>query len=78
VVLDYQGMKITRHFVDGGKISTEAVEVEGREPLKDELADFVECVRTRRRPRVSGVEGREALKVALEITEKVKGAGGHP
>jgi predicted dehydrogenase len=73
VVLDYQSMKITRHFVSGDRISSETIEVEGREPLKEELDDFIGCVKTRRRPRVSGVEGREALSVALSITEKVKG-----
>ncbi len=37
------------------------------EPLKEELKDFIRCVEHRARPRVSGLEGRNALSVALEI-----------
>ena len=33
--------------------------------------DFIECVKTGRKPVVSGVEGRRALQVALEIIEKI-------
>jgi predicted dehydrogenase len=72
VVLDYQRMKIMRHFISDGRISAETIDVENKEPLKEELSDFIECVKTRRRPKVSGVEGRDALKVALSITHKVK------
>ena len=39
--------------------------------LAKELKSFIECVRTGRKPIVSGVEGRRALQVALEIIEKI-------
>lgn len=37
--------------------------------LRAELEDFVDCVRTGRRPRVSGEEGRIALETALATTK---------
>jgi predicted dehydrogenase len=46
----------------------EIVRPEYKEPLKEELKDFVRCVLCRERPRVSGAEGRNALHMALEIT----------
>ncbi len=41
------------------------------EPLRLEIESFVECVQTRRQPRVSGRDGREALALALTINEKI-------
>jgi len=40
--------------------------------LKEEIKDFAECVVSRRRPVVSATEGRDALKIALQIGEKIK------
>jgi len=37
------------------------------EPLRMEIASFLESVRTRRQPRVTARQGREALALALEI-----------
>lgn len=42
------------------------------EPLKLELESFINCVRTKERPLVSGLEGRDALAIALAIQEKIK------
>jgi predicted dehydrogenase len=77
IVLDYRQKKITRHIKTAEGISTESIAVEDKEPLKEELSDFIDCAITRRRPKVSGVEGREALKVAMRISELIKGAGVH-
>jgi predicted dehydrogenase len=44
--------------------------VEG-EPLRLELASFLEAVRERRRPVVSGEDGRRALALALEINAAI-------
>lgn len=49
------------------RIVREEVSIDKAEPLRVELQSFVDCVRTRRRPLVSGEEGRDALKVALQI-----------
>ena len=45
------------------------VEVEKKEPLKEELRHFIECIETRKTPRTDGAEGLRVLKV-LERAEK--------
>ena len=45
------------------------VEVEKKEPLKEELRHFIECIETRKTPRTDGEEGLRVLKV-LERAEK--------
>lgn len=52
-------------------IPFKTVKPEYKEPLKEELKDFVCCVMSRERPKVSGIEGRDALKVALEINRLI-------
>ena len=48
-----------------------------KEPLREELSHFVECVRTRREPRTDGENGLRVLKV-LEACQRSLSAGGHP
>ncbi len=52
-------------------IMKENIPIDKAEPLRVELESFIECVRTRKRPLVSGEDGREALKVASQIVEKL-------
>ena len=42
------------------------------EPLREEISDFVNCVREGRAPAVSGYQGLTALKLALEIIGNIK------
>ena len=42
------------------------------EPLKRELADFVDAIVSRRAPRVTGEAGRRALALAQEIVDKIE------
>jgi predicted dehydrogenase len=53
-----------RPVIEGGKLS-----VQRDEPLRAELADFVEAVRERREPGVSGRAGRDALALATRVAE---------
>ncbi|NLT71899.1 MAG: gfo/Idh/MocA family oxidoreductase, partial [Verrucomicrobiaceae bacterium] len=55
-------------------ITKEEVEVERDEPLKCELAAFVECAARGEQPKVSGHQGAAALDVALEITRLIETA----
>jgi predicted dehydrogenase len=55
--------------IQGGELP-----VPNEEPLKRELADFVEAVRTGRAPLVDGQQGRRALELATRITEKMASA----
>ena len=50
------------------------VEVVNEEPLQRELSDFVDAVRTRRAPAVTGEQGRRALALAQAITDKMTAA----
>ncbi len=52
----------------GKRIVREPVEVSKGEPLKRELASFIECARAGSTPKVSGYQATAALELALEIT----------
>jgi predicted dehydrogenase len=54
-------------IIHGGK-----VEVVREEPLRRELADFVDAVRTGGTPGVSGRDGRLALELATRVAETMK------
>ena len=52
--------------IQGGKLT-----VENDEPLRRELVDFVDAVRHKREPGVTGRAGRDALELATRIAEKM-------
>ena len=56
-----------RPAIEGG-----AVEVVKDEPLKRELEDFVEAVRSKRAPGVTGDDGLRALRLATRVAEAVE------
>jgi len=72
--LDYQDQSGWIYRKDGMEIAREEVQVEKDEPLKCELASFVDCAAKGEQPRVSGQQGAAALDVALEITRKIEEA----
>lgn len=55
----------------GRRIVREPVEIEKEEPLRRELAAFIECARHGSAPKVGGREATAALELALEITRQV-------
>lgn len=70
--LDYQN-QAGELFRKGPKgIGREEVPIEKGEPLALELQSFVRCVRRRDEPVVSGEHAAEALKLAVEITQKMR------
>jgi predicted dehydrogenase len=56
--------------IEGGK-----QDVANEEPLKRELVDFVDAIRTGRPPGVTGDDGRRALHAAQQIAEQMTMAG---
>ena len=72
ISVDYQSQEVRRYFKQGRDISFDVVKPEAKEPLKEELADFISCVQQRKRPMVSGKEAMEALEVVLKINEMLK------
>lgn len=73
--LDYQNQTGEIHRLDGGRITREEVEIGKDEPLRRELASFVECARAGGKPKVSGYEGAAALELAIQITHQIEAAG---
>jgi UDP-N-acetylglucosamine 3-dehydrogenase len=45
------------------------VKVRKSEPLKEELKDFISCIKSNKQPLVSGEDGLKALELALEIVK---------
>jgi predicted dehydrogenase len=56
----------------GKKIVREPVPITKEEPLKLELQHFIECVRERQTPMVSGESAKRALDLAFAITRQVQ------
>lgn len=56
----------------GKRIVREPVPIAKEEPLKLELEHFVECVREKQTPLVSGASAKQALDLAFEITRQVQ------
>lgn len=69
--------RLRRHGDARPSIEGGAVPVEQDEPLRRELADFVDAVRNGRAPRVTGRAGREALALATRVAEAID-AGSAP
>lgn len=72
LVMDYQQMEIVKYFRRGEGIVSESIIVEKKEPLKEELKDFIKCVGNRSRPVVCAIRGRNALKIALQAGAQIK------
>ncbi|NWF75344.1 MAG: Gfo/Idh/MocA family oxidoreductase [Nitrospirae bacterium] len=73
ISIDYQTSEIKHYYrTEEGIIEFDKRNPENKEPLKEELLDFIHSVKERRRPKVSAIEGRNALKVVLEINEIIK------
>jgi predicted dehydrogenase len=72
--LDYQNQTGEMYRRTAGGLTKEAVEIEREEPLKRELAAFIECATTGRAPKVSGFQAAAALELAVEITRRINAA----
>ncbi len=71
ISLDYQEQTGHIYRREGLQIVREDVAVEKDEPLKLELAAFVESAKRGLAPVVSGQQGADALRLAIEITESI-------
>ena len=69
--LDYQNQSGEMYQRTPEGLKREAVEIEPGEPLKRELAAFIECAATGRAPKVSGFQAAAALELAVEITKRI-------
>lgn len=66
-------MEQSGHLIkkEGPTLVREDIPLEKDEPLKLELASFIECVRERRDPKVTGALGKTALELAIQVTEQI-------
>jgi predicted dehydrogenase len=73
--IDYAAQKIEMYRLVTGaglpSIQGGDIPVVYEEPLVRELADFVDAVTTKRTPRVTGEQGRRALALAQQITDRI-------
>ncbi len=71
--LDYQNQE-GKLYQRGGLIGIkwETVPIEKGEPLANELQSFVDCVATHGQPVVSGEQASQALKLAVDIIQKIR------
>jgi predicted dehydrogenase len=76
VSIDYAAQKLERWTLVAGTGAMPAIQggevpVTPGEPLQRELADFVDAAATRRAATVSGEQGRRALALAQQITDRM-------
>jgi predicted dehydrogenase len=57
---------------DFPQVMTEKMEFKGKDPLADEISSFVNAVMNGEKPVVSGRDGRNALKTALDIIDQIE------
>ena len=74
--IDYAAQKIELWKLVKGQSAVPSIQggeidVPNEEPLKRELADFVDAVVSRRAPLVTGEQGRRALALAQQITDRM-------
>ena len=70
--LDYQSQSGEIYRRAKGKITREAVAIEKEEPLRQQLASFVQCAIAGGEPKVSGSHAAAALELAVEITKRIE------
>jgi predicted dehydrogenase len=57
---------------ESNTIKKTSVSIEKKEPLKEELRDFLDCIQYNRHPRVGGEDGLKSLQLANLICSKLK------
>jgi predicted dehydrogenase len=75
ISLDYQNQEGLVYWKEAGTIKRDKIPVTKDEPLKLELASFLESVRLRNEPKVSGQQGKRALDVAAAIVKQIRESG---
>jgi predicted dehydrogenase len=70
--VDFLHQTISTYKRAGRRIIGETPKIKKVEPLKLELRHFINCILRKRKPLVSGTPAKEALRVALRISRKIK------
>ena len=72
VSVDTKEQEVKGYRLVGKSITPIAIEVKKKEPLRAELEAFLECVRTRKTPLVTGEDGLEAVELAERVAAAVE------
>jgi predicted dehydrogenase len=77
--IDYVSQRITVLSKDGkGRkpispgVFAEDIKITKNDPLESEINSFVERIKDRKKPLISGLDGKKALEVALRITDQIQ------
>jgi predicted dehydrogenase len=69
--VDTKEQEVKGYRLIDGAITPAAVTVEKKEPLRAELEAFLQCVRDRSRPIVSGEDGLAAVSLAVKVADAI-------
>ena len=72
ISLDYMAQNAKLFRREGWQILDEQINFAGAQPLQSEIQSFVDCVIKGERPVVSGEAGRNALDVAMRVTQAIQ------
>jgi len=72
ISLDYEKQEASIYQKTNNKIIRKKINIKKEKPLQKELQSFINCIKERTSPLVSGEQGRDALAVATEILKKIK------
>jgi predicted dehydrogenase len=65
--IDYIDQEVKVFPLDGRQTDIKTLKIQKDEPLKKELKNFLDCVETGKRTKVTGEEGLRALKLAYDV-----------
>ncbi len=71
ISLDYKNEQANMYQKNDFGIHKESLPIEKEQPLKKELASFIDCIANKKEPLVNGETAREALSVALKIRNQI-------
>ncbi len=71
ISVDTREQEVKGYRLSGKAIEPLDITVEKKEPLRAELESFLECVRERKRPVVSGEDGLEAVDLAVRVAAAI-------
>jgi predicted dehydrogenase len=76
ISLDYVNQEASIYQKKKNTIHKQNIDVKKQNPLREELKSFISCIKSNKRPLVSGEEATEALRVALKIVRKIQKKNG--
>ena len=70
--VDTKEQEVKGYLMKAGTITPAAITVEKKEPLRAELQSFLDCVRDRATPVVTGEDGLAAVELAMRVAEAIE------